>query len=478
MEEISKYTVPTGDPFADIGGYAIEKLSKTFPKKSIMELIAQVTDIYVDNWGAKINPFFLNSKITQPAFEAEKKKEETLRYFQSLIDKTAKHTIGFCRITGDKTELYPSGRDNSILSGSGTFVNFNHSFESGIMLSKEAIIRFHFVPIACELVSGLKIVNKVSSGVAIIHSNDMKLTKFFVQRNVSLNLQNTNANISEGILKSKCRSPGTELFRFIDEALSDKETHSDDKSSLTLYHFTNFGATPEVKIYMIPSVLFMFYKFTQNPKYKTQWNRFVSPYYINKKEHPQAKWNKETNEIESKVKKELLQIEEKDYQFWSNRIYTKLLNEQSILNEMKKWCLEEQFDFEIVKKYQIWIRNMKPETINKIDEMADLIFEMNDADKVKKTIKTLNSAKSGYNLRRFIVKDVVAKNYEMNPEGNAIITVEEYADYLFPDTNSWSEMRDVLLIAIYQRLHEQKIKVDIEEDESSNVEDSEFEDEN
>ncbi|WNY26331.1 type I-B CRISPR-associated protein Cas8b1/Cst1 [Methanolapillus ohkumae] len=466
MNEIEKYIVPTGDPFADIGGYAIEEFAKRYPNENIMGLISKVTDIYVDKWDAKINPFFLNSKITQPAFKADKKKEETAKYFQSLLDKTATHTFGFCRITGEKTELYPAGRDNSILSGSGTFVNFHHTFEPGIMLSKEAIIRFHFVPIACELLQGR---------IAVIQSSDNELTRFFTQDKVSKNLSNIGANISEGILKSDCRSPGTALFRFIDKAVADKKAQK-SSSSLTLYHFTNFGATPEVKIYLIPSILFEFYNFTQNSKYKSQWNRFVSSYYFNNKEYKGAKFNPETNEIEWATKKEEQKIGEKDYQFWSNRIYTKLINDQSILREIRLWCIEKQFDFEIVKTYQVGIRNMKIETVNKIDQMADLIFKMNDADQIKKVIKTLNSAKSGYNLRRFIIRDVVSKNYEKNPEDEPIVTVEEYTKYLFPDTSSWSEMRDVLLIAIYQRLHEQKLSIEIE-DESSDEEGFETEEE-
>lgn len=56
-------------------------------------------------------------------------------------------------------------------------------------------------------------------------------------------------------------------------------------------------------------------------------------------------------------------------------------------------------------------------------------------------------------LRRFVIKDVVAKYYNEAHE-EAIVTVEDYANYLFPDVSSWQEMRDVLLIAIFQKLHE------------------------
>ena len=148
MTNITQYTTCTGDPFADVGGYAIKEFAERSPEKSIIDLIAEVTQIYIGNWGAKINPFFLNSKITQPAFDSKKKYDETMKNFQSLIDETADHIKGFCRITGKETKLFVAGRDNSILSGSGGFVNFHHTFEKGIMLSKEALIRFHFVPIA------------------------------------------------------------------------------------------------------------------------------------------------------------------------------------------------------------------------------------------------------------------------------------------------------------------------------------------
>ena len=36
---------------------------------------------------------------------------------------------------------------------------------------------------------------------------------------------------------------------------------------------------------------------------------------------------------------------------------------------------------------------------------------------------------------------------------------KDYTDYLFPDTDSWKETRDVLLIAIYERLHDRNIDI-------------------
>ena len=99
-------TRPTGDPFADAGGFTIEYLSEKFPEKDILELIDYVTKIYVEKWGGKLNAFFLNSKITQPAFQGPRKIEETVKYFAALVKETEPSETGYCRITGRETKLY------------------------------------------------------------------------------------------------------------------------------------------------------------------------------------------------------------------------------------------------------------------------------------------------------------------------------------------------------------------------------------
>lgn len=106
---------------------------------------------------------------------------------------------------------------------------------------------------------------------------------------------------------------------------------------------------------------------------------------------------------------------------------------------------------------------MKKDTIDKIEQMADFIISSNDEVGIGKAIRKLDAVASSYDLRRFILKDIVAKYYE---EGNedAIVTVNDYAEYLFPDTNSWRETRDVLIIALYERLHKMHKQINIESD--------------
>ncbi|MBK8519007.1 MAG: hypothetical protein IPL55_22800 [Saprospiraceae bacterium] len=133
----------SGDPFADTGALVIAYLQKTpmYRDKDILELIEAVAKIYVNIWNSKVHPFFLNHSITQPAFDSQRKILETVKYYKSLINGEAEGEEGYCRILGTKGKLFSAGRSNYMMAGSGTFMNFHHGFEGGLMLSKEALIR-------------------------------------------------------------------------------------------------------------------------------------------------------------------------------------------------------------------------------------------------------------------------------------------------------------------------------------------------
>jgi CRISPR-associated protein Cst1 len=50
------------------------------------------------------------------------------------------------------------------------------------------------------------------------------------------------------------------------------------------------------------------------------------------------------------------------------------------------------------------------------------------------------------------------ENYERDGQA-PLINLQDYSEYLFPDGVNWREIRDVLLIAIYERLHALKLKI-------------------
>lgn len=449
----------TGDPFADVGGYVIEILQEKFPEKDILGLIEFITDIYIKDWKAGLHSFFLNSTITQPAFESKRKKTETLYYFKSIIENTEKYLIGNCRISGRQTLLFSAGRHNSIMSGSGTFVNFHHSFEEGIYVSKEILIRFFFVPYG---------VLYLSDKLALIYSNSKNITKYFVKQNLNRNIENKSSNISDGVIKSEFHNPANSLFEFANDCIMNSKVHSEEENiSLSMYHFTNFGAKPEIYLYTFPANLFTFYKNCLNPLFKKDWQTFIRSNYSNSK-FKNSYYNENSDKIIFETKKENLSVGYEEFKTWTNKIYNKLLNNESIIKNILRWSVKHKFDFRITSYYQIYLRNMDKKTIQKIEEISLFIIKDSEKDMIKKSITRLNSLKKSYELRAYLLL-LIKNNFN---EGNkkSLVTLNEYVEFLFPDGVNWSEIRDLLLISIYEKLHEKNIQLEIELPEIENEE--------
>jgi len=449
-------TKPTGDPFADTGGYVIQYLWGLYPDKDITELIEYVTKIYVNDWNCKLHTFFLNATIIQPAYKGIEI-EKTMEYFNSLIYGKEDFVEGMCRISGKKSKLFSAGRHNSMMTGSTPFVNFHHSFDSGLRFSKEILIRIHFVPLGSVMLSGK---------VALIRSNDEKLSYFFTENNVKQNLR----AISEGVSKSVYTNASNSLFAFIDKVISELKTYKtlDNSASLTLSHYTNYKDKVSIEIFRLPATVFLFYSRCHKINYKQDWLNFVRSHYSNSKNKGAVYDRKErTFKIEKKGEIETINYDE--YKIWTNRIYNKLLSGQSILPEFYRWSKNgNKLHLDIIRIYQQNIRNMKKETIDKLLELADFIINDRSEDEIKKFISKLNGASKAHELRRFLLS-LISENYNKDNE-KPLISVKEYTDYLFSDSGNTGELRDILLIAIYQKMHELNLKLELPEESIENIE--------
>jgi len=444
-------TKPTGDPFADAGGFAIEYLSEKFPEKDILELIKYVTvDNYISTWKGKLHSYYHGSKITNPSIKTEGAKiEGTMKMFEAIIGEGEESEVGFCRISGRESKLYSLGRESMMLSGSGGFINFHHYFDDGLKMSKEIVIRMFFMPLATILLQGK---------IALLYSNNLDVTRFWVRENCSKNFSRIGKPVQTeeeaGALKSEFTKIPNSLFAFVDKLLSSNSEIKKD-TSLTLYHCSNFITKSELQIYLLPAKVFLFYRTCLQPKYKDDWIKFVQAHYIDG-QHKGAKYNIETEKYEIIKSKNSDAIGLEDYKQWFNWIYNKLLNGDNIRPELLRWSKKHPFKFEIVSIYQQNIIGMKKETIDKIKELATFFVRDEDADKIKKRINGLNGAKNASELRRFLLKHAVVPNFIEEKE-NPIVSIEDYVNYLFPDGSYWAEIRDLLLIAIYQELHEKKL---------------------
>lgn len=453
-------THPTGDPFADIGGFVIETLREVKPGSSTMDLIRFATEIYVNQWDNNLHSFFLNSTITHNSSKGQKGYDKTIAYFEKLLS-DQEGEYGHCRITGKNGIVYNGARDNHIMSGSATLINFHHGFETGIKVSKEVLIRIFFVPLGVEL---------IGDKIAVITSNYTELTRFIVRRNVKNNLSALGSNMSRSVLRSPFKSPVNALFRHAQSCIDDSEAvtsaitpdgNAAHDISLNLYHFTNFGASPYIELYTLPAVVFFFYAYCLQT-YRRDWQRFVNAHYWSS----QAKGATFDEDSDTwSTPKEI--FTEETYKTWRNPVLESLLSGKPLTPLLVTYMKAHHLPFEIIEVYLTNLREMEKRTIQKIKQLADFIVDNRSDDEIKKFLTRLNGARNTTELRSFIV-NLSTQNY-LERKRDPLCSVDEFTSYLFPDGSNWRETRDVLLIAIYEKLHLADIRVETELKETENT---------
>lgn len=463
MNQMNSLTIPTGDPFADTGGYVIQHFQKMekWKDRSILDLIEYMAGIYVNQWGAGINALFLNSAVTQASYKGDQKIAETVKYFRSLMDGKAPFEMGYCRISGEYTQLFKGGRENYMMAGSGAFINFHHSFDEGIRLSKEILIRLFFVPFGVRQIGGM---------VGVISSNLELITEKYVEDNCQMNGAELGSGMGKGVLRHDISNPTNALFNFAENWIhhlpelckNDAEEFPipRQQTTINLFHFTNFAAAPDIQILTLTADVFEFYTFCQGIKIRKEWNQFVRGHHRNAK-YSKAQFNFETGNWETA--KESLGYD--DYKNWRNGILDRLLAGKSITRLFANWVQHHHISFKIISKYLTTIRNMDKRTVDKILFLGDYVVG-HDPDYISKTIKYLDGCRNAHSLRRIIGK----WNADNSKTGNEpLVRVEEYVNYLFADGSNWSEIRDVLIIAIYEKSYDKGKTIDVELSQDENL---------
>ncbi len=440
----------TGDPFIDAGGLAAEAVFSSLQieddsPENWLKVIEWVANVYQEKWHSRIDALSLNGVITQPK-KRPKGKEEALKFYRTAFSNRSpygsKAEISCCRGCGRKSSLYGSGRDIFPLSGSGAFLNFHHAHESGLFLCASCLASLFLTPLAVLQCGKIVLLQTQTDG----------LKKFWRQRTVEQNLVNLAHGKSEGILKYDIKNPQNAFFSLVDEIITKwyDEQQSFEPQDLRLFYFTNFGASPECEIYDLPATVFTFLWVVQNPAWpdiKIAWQRFVRRHFRIK----QADFV-ESEGVWKSTKKNAGALADEDYKNNPNIIYQMLLAGQNILRRMyRRRDSKSLVPVEIAKAYCKEVRLMKKERIQAILDLADRVCEMVQKEDAKKLIYPLESARYVHQFRTALIR-LLKKNIAMG-QPEPLFTTDDYLEKFLPDGEPWTDMRDLMLIRIYEKLH-------------------------
>jgi len=442
----------TGDPFVDAGGAALEYLQNKFPQKNLIELIEYSAKIFIYNWNNKIDSLQLNSLITHNSRKGSKAKqdkalESTLIFFKDLFG-DGKNSVahGYCRICGIKDKLYKAGREIYPLSGSAAFVNFHHAHEEGFFLCKDCITKLFFLPF---------MILQMGGNLALLHISNEKIKNYWTEKTIDKNINKIARNISGGILSADLKNPKNALFDIAKELIINFDAYNE---VLQLFYFTNFGSKPFCEIYTMPNSVFVYIsKVLRNCR--EEWFLFVGRYYkISKSE-----WDYDNNEwIVNNT-----HLSENKYKNNQNIVFEYLLSGRSLIPIFRKFYKERLkrnygIDVLLLDYYLMEVKKMNTEQLTVIKRLGESIIEIAKKEgNIKKYLTVLEKSSRAYQLRAAIIS-LIKKNYLQGNE-EPLLTLNEYVEYLFPDGQNWSEIRDILIIYLYELLHKENVRIEIED---------------
>ena len=285
-------------------------------------------------------------------------------------------------------------------------------------------------------------------GVFLIHAYPFNKMLEFSMESINYTKENGLFSDARGF-----RKPENFFFKKIIEITRKIESGSSfwKNTTVTLYYFINGNRSGEqwINVIHIPTSVIKFIAFAGEKDYNGWKNILNRGWWIKKNKNA-----KSFGELE------------KGY---SNRVYSKLLNEESILsyflNIQKK---KANTKWRLLEFYCLEVLSLDKETLEFIkgigDKIVGTVEPLEDKD-LRKTIRELENAKKLYQFENFFVR--LEKIRQQKGIQNSLLTFDEFSmiltGYGEEIYTSWYVVKNLLLFRIYEKLHDRLMKEDREE---------------
>jgi len=463
------FSKQVGDPMVEIGRLGLVEFCKKDKFENIEEFrvyIERLFNIYTFKTSGRIGQVFSsNSKFTNQSlvrsFKTDKEKQKArLKFALKLYDELIKESYnGYCLSCGKKDNLCSVNKTIFPLTSGNSNTNFTSNFSNKFLMCKECMSSLFFAPINMQ---------KTAGRMGFMISNNYEINEFWSEENII----EFNANIIknlDSLIDSKTNIFENFIYEIIEE-LQEEELFGD----ITFYLISNVDKGSEISVVHIlenqmrflHSVAPKFFKRELPTKQKDEWNYLIFKYSA-KDSSGKFRTRKESIDGKSKTikfKEEI--IDNKNYKStikYFNPLISSFIQGKSILGFFKR----NRCSWNLTKIYLKEIKGMREERVNVLKKVADnlQLFNEDDATFYKKIIRPIEITKSQTEFRenlRILMRKFMSKS------DKPLFTVDEMVMYILPSGESWYETKDILLIALYEKmsLKEEEIEKIVQGDDN------------
>jgi hypothetical protein len=457
------FSKSVGDPMVEIGRLGLIEFCGKDKFDSFEELnkeVIRLFSIYTFKTSGRIGQVFSsNSKFTHNSTGNDL--NERLKQASELYDGLIEESYGgYCLSCGKKDDLCSVSKTIFPLTTGNSNANFTSNFSNQFLMCKICMSSLFFTPINMQ---------KTTGRMGFMISNNKEINKFWSEGNID----EFKGNLSKGldsIVDSKINIFENFIYSIIEE-LQEEELFGD----ITFYLISNVDKGSEINIIHISdnqmkflySVAPNFFKNSLPTKAKDEWNYLLFKY---SSKDNSGKFRTRKESIDGKAKNIKFQedvIDNKNYKStikYFNPLISNFIQGKSILYYFKKNLCS----WKLTTIYLKEIKGMREERLNIIKKVADNLQLFNEDDKTfyKKVVRPIEMTKNQTEFRenlRILMRKFLSKS------DKPLFTADEMVLYILPSGESWYETKDILLIALYE-------KINLKEDDIENL--NERDDEN
>jgi CRISPR-associated protein Cst1 len=306
---------------------------------------------------------------------------------------------------------------------------------------------------------------KTSGRMGFMISNNQEINKFWRE----VNIEEFNANIVkniDSIVDSKINIFENFIYKTIEE-LQEENLFGD----ITFYLISNVDIDSNIEVIhilennmkFIHKVAPHFFKGKLTSSGLNEWDKLIYKYssmdnkgkFRIRNEAVKIVDEKLNILVDHKTKKTKVKFEDeviknKDYKStlkYSNPLIRNFIQGKSILGFFKR----NRSSWHLTQIYLKEILGMREERLNVLKKVANKLQELNSGDKefIRKIVFPLERTKSQGEFREKL-RELMRKSLTKSSE--PLFTAEEMVFQILPSGESWTETKDILLIALYEKL--------------------------
>lgn len=441
------FSQSVGDPMVEIGRLGLIEFCGKDKFESFEELeqeVKKLFNIYVFKPTKTLNQIFsFNSKFTHNS-TSKNLNERFRQAIEQYNDLIKESKDGYCLACGKKDNLCSVSKTILPLTTGNSNANFTSNFSNQFLVCKECMASLFFAPINMQ---------KTSGRMGFMISNNHEINKFWSEGNIEIFNANIVKNV-DSLVDSKINIFENFIYKTIEE-LQEENIFGD----ITFYLISNTDKGSEVTLIhvmenqmnFIYHVAPKFFKDALPTKDKDEWNYLIFKHS-----------SKERKDDGKKVAFEDEVIKNKDYKStmkYFNPLIKNFIQGKSILYFFKK----NHASWHLTQIYLKEIQGMREERLIVLKKVADGLVKLYPNDDTAFYKKVVDKLQTTKNQNEFREQLRIFMRKLMLLDGSKLFSTDEMVFQILPSGENWAETKDILLIALYEKLTiNDEIKEEIE----------------